>query len=441
MALKPKPNPATQARIDAADQAAIAKAKADTAELSLAHWHAMLINAGVTRVHIVVDAGGTKITLRGSRERRFVESVTECPKGQPFPLYCMIALREFEQGHAAIDAVVPPPAERERLVQLDDQGEPKRVFEYERTMPGMIDHVEIDCAVDMTPGTELDDRVPQPAQAVAEYLKGQDEVPPEPIKPQPAERQEIAELNRNLEERISRGVAFVKAPQPTQPVDAFVDECQKFVPTEDAPQPAQAVDVTSPARIASGELAPDPKNETFEEYQSRVADEQRAPGYPPMLEAERAVRLACAYATEAAGIALERLPMTVEDNGDGTINIGPAPGTELDDRVPQPAQAVAEYLKGQDEVPPEIQPAGRCVVPQPVASKAQQAAEIAKRSRPIDIHKPPPAGAGQRRPLSLPLCKVCKAQPVYTQAAEVCGAECAKKFYTAKARAATKGSR
>jgi len=76
--------------------------------------------------------------------------------------------------------------------------------------------------------------------------------------------------------------------------------------------------------------------------------------------------------------------------------------------------------------------------PKPTApaspTPAMKAAEIAKRSSPVNIHKPPPAGAGQRRPLALPLCKQCKAQPVYNASADVCSAECAKPYYMKKVK-------
>lgn len=227
--MKPKPNPDTQARVDATDQAALAKMKADTAELTLAHWRAMCENAGVRDVRFAFDdKGGIRIVLRGVRNRRTVEIDQTCPAGQPFPLHAVLALHAFD------NEITPDAPYLGTPHTMVGEGTPEAhatppVLEVERTATGEIDHVSIE---------------------------GRVEVP---------------------------------------------EKC-----------------------------AHDP---------------------------------------------------------------------------------------------------------------ADRAAEIAKRARPVDIYKPPPAGAGQRRPLSLPLCKVCKAQPVYNASAEFCGAECARKFYTDKAAQAVKGSR
>lgn len=87
---------------------------------------------------------------------------------------------------------------------------------------------------------------------------------------------------------------------------------------------------------------------------------------------------------------------------------------------------------------PPVVAAAQAAVEQARLDNAARAAEIAKRSKPVNIHKPPPAGAGTRKPLGLPLCKMCKAQPVYNAAAEFCGGECAKRWHM-KAAADARG--
>lgn len=253
--MKPQPNPKTQERVDSTDLAALAKLKADTAEITLAHWHAMVTNAGVRDVRFELDHDGITIVLKGNHARRTVESTTLCPKGQPFPLYAMLALKSFEQGVSPATGAPPVPdvppmhvedvvdiaAEtlpaKERIVRVDAEGNELESYEYERTTP----------------------------------------------------------------------IAFTVTEEPVDPA------------------------------------------------------------------------------------ALE-------------------------------GQTVL------DAMPPEMR-------------KAAKAAAIAKRARPVDIHKPPPAGAGERRPLSLPLCKVCKTQPVYNPSAEFCGAECARRHFMDHAKRTTKGNR
>lgn len=209
--MKPKPNPDTQARVDATDQARLAKAKADAAELTLDRWLAMARNVGVTSVRFNVNNEGITIRLKGHVDRRNVSLDQLCPHGQPLSLYASLAVSRFEQS-------------------MSSRGG------YDAPLPD-----EIAATV------ELDDRVPQ------------------------------------------------------QPVD----------------------------------------------------DEARS--------------LLSAATTER--------------------------------------------------------------------ERARQAAEIARRSNPINIHKPPPAGAGERRPLSLPLCKQCESQPVYQQDAEFCGGSCAKQWHVASVAA------
>lgn len=232
--MQPKPNPNTQARVDATDVAAVAKAKADAAEMTLAHWRALCSNAGVLDVRLNLRDGEQTIELRGMRERRSVIVEQPIPKGQPFPLYAVIALHAFEQG-------------------LNPKRIAEPVFETTRTAEGHVEHV--------------------------------------------------------------------------------------------------AIEMTLPEK--------------------------------------------CAH---------------------------------------DPADAIGEFVA-------DITPTTPGVQPMPPITPADLAAKIAKRSSPVDIYKPPAAGAGQRRPLSLPLCKVCEAQPVYNPSAEFCGAECARKFYTDKATRAVKGNR
>jgi hypothetical protein len=227
--MKPKPNPDTQAAVDAADLAGIAKAKADAAELTLDRWHTMLTTAGVADTRFEVRTDGIKITLRGIVGRRSVAVDVLAPKGQPFPLYCMIALHDFEQGT-------------------------------DKRSPEFVESAT-------TPGVEV----------------------------------------------------------------------------------------------------------------ARVADMSR-PDFMPAADKIVARPTKCAH---------------------------------------DPA-----------DVPSK-----------PAEELAARAADIAKRSSPIDIAKPPPAGAGKRRPLSLPLCKQCNAQPVYQPHAEFCGAECSKAWHMNHAARTAKGSK
>jgi hypothetical protein len=98
--------------------------------------------------------------------------------------------------------------------------------------------------------------------------------------------------------------------------------------------------------------------------------------------------------------------------------------------------------------PPDV-PLPEPVTPQHVldaieADGKARAAEIAKRaahSQHGDIRKPAPAGAGKRKPLSLPLCKQCEAQPVYQPNAEFCGSACARRWHTDNAGKVAKASR
>lgn len=311
--MKPKPNADTQARVDATDQAGLAKAKADAAAVSLERWRAMAEGIGVDDVRFKFDQRGITITLRGTHNRRTVESEVVCPPGQPFPLYAAVSLSRFE-----------------------------------RAMQGGGKSVE-DFAWHVAP------ELSKPA-----HFKMLDD-----------------------EQHARDGTAY-----PPEP------DC--------------------PGVIASIDLKPP-----------------------------------------------ERLPMTVEDIGDDKIKIGPTPGTELDDRVPQPTpEKAAEMRDLFYNLEREPAPRERLLAPEtrepvdPIAAEAQRmlegmgrghveahdkakrAEEIAARSNPIDIHKPPPAGAGARRPLSLPLCKQCKAQPVYQLGAEFCGGACAKQWHMATTAAA-----
>ena len=241
-----KPNLKTQAAVDAADTASLAKAKADTAEITLADWLALARNAGVTSVRLGVRDDGITIALRGNADRKNVSVDSLCPKGQPFPLHAVAALEAFRRGLSC-----KPP--REAPMSAVVEGEPDTVAaSYETT----------------------------PLADVPDVLES----------PQSRALQEIADA------------------------------------------------------VASGDSTP--------------------------------------------------------------------PGAFLD--------KVVEGVAGR---------------------KADRAAEIAARANPINIYKPPPAGAGERRPLSLPLCKQCEAQPVYQSGAEFCGGSCAKWWFTEHARKAAKGSR
>ena len=89
-----KPNPETQARIDAADLAALAKEKANTApELTLARYASEAESAGVESIQLKTAKGGILISLIG---RYHVEAI--CPTGQPLALYAAAALSLFKQG-------------------------------------------------------------------------------------------------------------------------------------------------------------------------------------------------------------------------------------------------------------------------------------------------------------------------------------------------------
>ena len=68
----------------------------------------------------------------------------------------------------------------------------------------------------------------------------------------------------------------------------------------------------------------------------------------------------------------------------------------------------------------------------PVA--AMTAAKLAQEAASVDRTVPPAAGQGKRLPLSLPLCEVCKSQPVYRKGSPVCGPRCATIYYQNKAR-------
>jgi len=215
-----KPAPCTPA-----EAASLAKAKADTAEITLAAWLAMAHNAGVTSIRFGVKSDGITIALRGRAENRNVSIDTLAPKGQPFPLYAVAALEAFRRG------------------------------------------------------TDVEQRPDEPAR-----------------------------------------------------------------------------------------------------FEVQGTPDEIAACYQP--------------------IPLADVPAVLDDEPDDLVR-------------------------------------GFATIP----GKEQQAAEIAKRAKPVDIHKAPPAGAGQRRPLSVPLCKQCKAQPVYQPTAEFCGAACAKAWFTEHARKAAKGSR
>ena len=242
---------------------ALAKQKADTAEISLVRYYAMATQLGVYDVRMCAGDDGIVISLRGVIEKRNVSVDVLCPVGQPFALYAMTALEEYKRGITShlplpefVEREIPagtPIVDGETGETIGKSSEPTPMLtatiEETRTAEGKIDHIKIE--------THLDDRVPQ-------------DVTPE-------ERQ-----------------AFDKA-----------------------------------------------------------VDEHRAAG-----------------------------------------------GYE------------GEWDRAQQR------------------ARAAKAAELA--TQPVkhgNITKPAPAGAGQRKPLSLPLCKQCKAQPVYTEGAEFCGGACAKQWH------------
>jgi len=293
--MKPQPNPKTQERVDSTDLAALAKLKADTAEITLAHWHAMVTNAGVRDVRFELDHDGITIVLKGSRERRTVESTTLCPKGQPFPLYAMLALKSFEQGVSPATGSAGSNVESVALQAIADAvAEPEPVED----VPPM--HVED--VVDIAAET-----LPEPCQHES--------------------------VSRHFGEDGRGQYVYWKC-----------DRCGLIMPAMHA---GDVVDIAADAFTGTEE-----------------------PVDPAALEGQTVL----------------------------------------------------------DAMPPEMR-------------KAAKAKAIAKRARPVDIHKPPPAGAGERRPLSLPLCKVCKTQPVYNPSAEFCGAECARRHFMDHAKRTTKGSR
>jgi len=92
--MQPKRNEATQARVDAADTAGIAKAKAQTAEMTLVSFHALCTAAGVQEIAL----RNRTIRLRGHLDGRnvFVEKIV--PEGEPMPLYAMMAYYQFAAG-------------------------------------------------------------------------------------------------------------------------------------------------------------------------------------------------------------------------------------------------------------------------------------------------------------------------------------------------------
>jgi hypothetical protein len=98
--MQPKPNPNTQARLDAADTAALAKQRADSAELTLARYHAQATAAGVQSIRFEVEPDGIVVVLRGMIERRTVSVELLAPHGQPFVLYAVAALDSFVRGQS-----------------------------------------------------------------------------------------------------------------------------------------------------------------------------------------------------------------------------------------------------------------------------------------------------------------------------------------------------
>ena len=93
-----KPSPVTPEQA-----AALAKAKADTAEITLDRYRAMCTTAGVVEVRLIVERDGLTITLRGHHKDRHVAVDVKCPWGHPFPLYAMRALEEFKTGRGKPD--------------------------------------------------------------------------------------------------------------------------------------------------------------------------------------------------------------------------------------------------------------------------------------------------------------------------------------------------
>lgn len=172
-----------------------------------------------------------------------------------------------------------------------------------------------------------------------------------------------------------------------------------------------------------------PGTEEFKNDRNEAADELFAKLTAAGLPGEEVARLCATYGIPARVVSSEQVM-----NGERGVFLG-----EHEEAVRNAeAAARARIAELEAQIEEQAKIAAMPASPNPHASPNKQeiAADLKNRGdqwvKHGNIRKPPPAGAGFRKPLSLPLCEQCKTQPVYAVGAKFCGGACAKQWHMNK---------